>query len=132
MAAPTGAACERPAQHGMRRFLAPFASRDFRLLWSASTISLLGDGIWFVAIGWQTLTLSNSATALAVVWLAFTLPHIAMLLFGGVISDRLPRRRVLLAANVVSGVFVGAMAVLSLTGTLSIFSASSTATEVCV
>jgi len=121
MAAPTGAACERPAQHGMRRFLAPFASRDFRLLWSASTISLLGDGIWFVAIGWQTLTLSNSATALAVVWLAFTLPHIAMLLFGGVISDRLPRRRVLLAANIVSGVFVGAMAVLSLTGTLSIW-----------
>jgi DHA3 family tetracycline resistance protein-like MFS transporter len=105
----------------MRRFLVPFASRDFRLLWSASTISLLGDGIWFVAIGWQTLTLSNSATALAVVWLAFTLPHIAMLLFGGVISDRLPRRRVLLAANIVSGVFVGAMAVLSLTGTLSIW-----------
>lgn len=105
----------------MRRFLAPFASRDFRLLWSASTISLLGDGIWFVAIGWQTLALSNSATALAVVWLAFTLPHIAMLLFGGVISDRLPRRRVLLAANIVSGVFVGAMAVLSLTGTLSLW-----------
>jgi DHA3 family tetracycline resistance protein-like MFS transporter len=105
----------------MRRFLAPFASRDFRLLWSASTISLLGDGIWFVAIGWQTLALSNSATALAVVWLAFTLPHIAMLLFGGVISDRLPRRRVLLAANIVSGVFVGAMAVLSLAGVLSVW-----------
>jgi DHA3 family tetracycline resistance protein-like MFS transporter len=105
----------------MTRFLAPFASRDFRLLWSASTISLLGDGIWFVAIGWQTLALSNSATALAVVWLAFTLPHIAMLLFGGVISDRLPRRRVLLAANIVSGVFIGAMAVLSLAGALSIW-----------
>jgi MFS family permease len=105
----------------MRRFLAPFASRDFTLLWSASTISLLGDGIWYVAIGWQTLALSNSATALAVVWLAFTLPHIAMLLFGGVISDRLPRRRVLLAANIVSGVFVGSIAVLSLAGALSIW-----------
>lgn len=107
---------------GMRRFLAPFASRDFRLLWTASTVSLLGDGIWYVAIGWQTLALSNSATALAVVWLAFTLPHIAMLLFGGVISDRLPRRRVLLAANIVSGVFVGAIAVLSLAGVLSLWS----------
>ena len=105
----------------MRRFLAPFASRDFRLLWSASTISLLGDGIWYVAIGWQTLALSNSATALAVVWLAFTLPHIAMLLFGGVISDRLPRRRVLLAANIVSGIFVGSIAVFSLAGVLSIW-----------
>jgi DHA3 family tetracycline resistance protein-like MFS transporter len=105
----------------MRRFLAPFASRDFRLLWSASTISLLGDGVWYVAIGWQTLELSNGATALAVVWLAFTLPHIAMLLFGGVISDRLPRRRVLLGANVVSGIFVGTIAVLSLAGVLSIW-----------
>jgi DHA3 family tetracycline resistance protein-like MFS transporter len=116
-----GCRANDPTRHGMRRFLAPFASRDFRLLWSASTISLLGDGIWFVAIGWQTLALSNSATALAVVWLAFTLPHIAMLLFGGVISDRLPRRRVLLAANIVSGVFVGAMAVLSLAGVLSVW-----------
>jgi MFS family permease len=105
----------------MRRFLAPFASRDFRLLWSASTISLLGDGIWYVAIGWQTLALSNSATALAVVWLAFTVPHIAMLLFGGVISDRLPRRRVLLAANIVSGIFVGSIAVLSLAGALDLW-----------
>jgi len=95
--------------------------RDFRLLWTASTISLLGDGIWFVAISWQTLALSNSATALAVVWLAFTLPHIAMLLFGGVLSDRLPRRRVLLGANVVSGIFVGAIAVLSLAGVLSLW-----------
>ena len=105
----------------MRRFLAPFSSRNFRLLWSASTISLLGDGVWYVAIGWQTLALSNGATALAVVWLAFTLPHIAMLLFGGVLSDRLPRRRVLLGANVVSGIFVGSIAVLSLAGVLTIW-----------
>jgi MFS family permease len=105
----------------MRRLLAPFASRDFRLLWSASTISLLGDGVWYVAIAWQTLALSNRATALAVVWLAFTLPHIAMLLFGGVLSDRLPRRRVLLGANVVSGIFVGTIAVLSLAGVLTLW-----------
>ena len=105
----------------MKRFLAPFTSRDFRLLWSASTISLLGDGVWYVAIGWQTLALSNSATALAVVWLAFTLPHIAMLLFGGVLSDRLPRRRVLLGANIVSGIFVASIAALSLAGVLSVW-----------
>lgn len=105
----------------MKRFLSPFASRDFRLLWTASTISLLGDGVWYVAIGWQTLSVSNSATALAMVWLAFTLPHIAMLLFGGVLSDRLPRRRVLLGANIVSGIFVGAIAILSLGGVLSLW-----------
>ncbi len=105
----------------MRRFLAPFASRDFRLLWSASTISLLGDGVFYVAISWQTLALSNGATALALVWLAFTLPHIAMLLFGGVLSDRLPRRRVLLGANIISGIFIGAIAVLSLAGVLSLW-----------
>ncbi|HEY8107795.1 MAG TPA: MFS transporter, partial [Gaiellaceae bacterium] len=105
----------------MSRLLAPFASRDFRLLWTASTVSLLGDGIWYVAIAWQTLAVSDSATALAVVWLAFTLPHIAMLLFGGVLSDRLPRRHVLLGANIVSGIFVGAIAVLSLGGVLSLW-----------
>jgi DHA3 family tetracycline resistance protein-like MFS transporter len=105
----------------LSRLLAPFASRDFRLLWTASTISLLGDGVWYVAISWQTLVVSNSATSLALVWLAFTLPHIAMLLFGGVLSDRLPRRRVLLGANIVSGVFVGTIAALSLTGELTLW-----------
>jgi DHA3 family tetracycline resistance protein-like MFS transporter len=101
--------------------LAPLRHRDFRLLWSGMCVSLLGDGVFFVALAWQVYALSNVPTALAIVGIAMTVPTIAFLLIGGVISDRLDRRRVMLAADVVRGVVVGAIAVLSLTGALRLW-----------
>ncbi len=105
----------------MTLLLSPFRSRNFRLLWLATTVSLLGDGFYYVAVGWQTLALSNSATALSLVWLAFTLPHMLTLLLGGVLSDRLSRRQVLIGANLVSGGALAAIGVLSLAGTLRLW-----------
>ena len=42
--------------------LRPLASRDFALLWTGMTVSLLGDGIYSVAIAWQVYELSNAPT----------------------------------------------------------------------
>ena len=50
--------------------LRPLAIRDFALLWAGMTVSLLGDGIYFVTIAWQVYELSNAPTALAVVGIA--------------------------------------------------------------
>ena len=101
--------------------LAPLRHRDFRLLWSGMCISLLGDGVFFVALAWQVYALSNVPTALAIVGIAMTVPTIAFLLVGGVISDRLDRRRVMLTADLARGVAVGLIAVLSLTGALRLW-----------
>ena len=68
--------------------LRPLAIRDFALLWAGMTVSLLGDGIYFVTIAWQVYELSNAPTALAVVGIAWTLPLFLFLLVGGVVSDR--------------------------------------------
>jgi MFS family permease len=103
------------------RLLDPLRHRDFRLLWSGMSVSLLGDGIFFVALAWQVYALSNAPTALSVVGIAMTLPTIAFLLLGGVISDRLDRRRVMLAADVTRGVAVGMIAALSLAGVLRLW-----------
>jgi hypothetical protein len=46
------------------RFLEPLKLRDFALLWSAATVSLVGDGIYLVAVAWQTYEISNLPTAL--------------------------------------------------------------------
>jgi DHA3 family tetracycline resistance protein-like MFS transporter len=78
------------------RLLAPLRHRDFRLLWSGMCISLLGDGIFMVAMAWQVYELSNVPTALSVVSIAMTIPWIVCLLLGGVVSDRFDRRRVIL------------------------------------
>jgi MFS family permease len=103
------------------RLLAPLRHRDFRLLWSGMCVSLLGDGIFLVAMAWQVYALSNAPTALAVVGITMTIPTIAFLLLGGVVSDRLDRRRIMLATDVVRGLAVGLLALLSLTGSLELW-----------
>ncbi len=101
--------------------LAPLRLRDFRLLWVGMTVSLLGDGVFLVAIAWQVYELTNAPTALAVVGLAMTVPHVLFLLVGGVVTDRVDRRRVMLAADVVRGLAIGGMGYLSVTGSVELW-----------
>ena len=109
-----------PGGRGVRS-LAPLRHRDFRLLWTGMSVSLLGDGAFLVAMAWQVYALSNTPTALAMVGIAMTVPTIVLLLVGGVASDRFDRRRVLLAADATRAVAVGALAVLSITGALELW-----------
>ena len=62
------------------RILRPLRHRDFRLLWTGMTASLIGDGIFLVALAWQVYELSNVPTALSIVGVAMTLPQILFLL----------------------------------------------------
>jgi DHA3 family tetracycline resistance protein-like MFS transporter len=101
--------------------LTPLRERDFRLLWSAMCISLLGDGAFLVALAWQVYVLSDAPTALSVVGIAMTVPTILFLLVGGVASDRLDRRSILIAADVGRGAAVGMMAVLAVGGWLELW-----------
>ena len=103
------------------RVVRPFRSRDFVLLWAGTQVSLLGDGIYFVAIAWEVYRLSNDPGALSLVGVAWTVPHVAALLVGGAVSDRFERRRVMLASNVVSGLTIGTIAVLVLAGRVELW-----------
>ena len=49
-----------PAASAASGLLAPLRHRDFRLLWSGMCVSLLGDGIFLVAMAWQVYALSNA------------------------------------------------------------------------
>ena len=112
---------DRGQGFGRVGLLVPLRHRDFRFLWSGMCISLLGDGVFFVALAWQVYALSNVPTALAIVGIAMTVPTILFLLIGGVVSDRLDRRRVMLVADVARGFVVGAIAMLSLVGVLRLW-----------
>jgi MFS family permease len=112
---------DRPGGFSRVRMLTPLRHRDFRLLWSGMCISLMGDGIFLVAMAWQVYALSNAPTALSLVGIAMTVPTIMFLLLGGVVSDRLDRRRVMLAADLTRGIAVALLAVLSLTGLLELW-----------
>ena len=65
---------DRPGDFSRVRMLTPLRHRDFRLLWSGMCVSLMGDGIFLVAMAWQVYALSNAPTALALVGIAMTTP----------------------------------------------------------
>src|ERR1700756_4580321 len=89
-----------------------FGIRDFSLLWSGSTISLFGDGIYYVAIPWEVYHLSSSPAAYGLVGAAFSLPQVVLVLVGGVISDRLNRRTLMIGASLTSAVAIGVLGLL--------------------
>ncbi len=97
------------------------ANRDFRLLFAGRSVSLLGDGAFLVALAWQAYTLSNAPTALSFIGIAMTVPLIALLLFGGVVSDRHSRRRVMLLADLMRAVLLALLGALALSGTLKLW-----------
>jgi len=106
---------------GRLKIVQPLKLRDFSLLWAGMTVSMLGDGIYFVAIAWQVLRLSNAPTALSAVGVAWTIPQVVFLLIGGVVSDRLDRRTILLASDIVRGVAIGALGLLSVSGNIELW-----------
>jgi len=103
------------------RILRPLRHRDFRLLWTGMTASLIGDGIFLVALAWQVYEISNVPTALSIVGVAMTLPQILFLLIGGVVSDRFDRRWVMIAADAIRALSVAALGALSITEALELW-----------
>src|SRR5688572_11589234 len=85
-------------------------SRDFRLLWSGQTVSLIGNGAFFVAVGWRVTDLTGSASSLALVLLAMSLAMLTTRLIGGALADRHGRRRLMIVSDLVRAGFVGALA----------------------
>src|SRR5215217_3762759 len=99
----------------------PLRTRDYRLLVFGAVVSLLGDGFFFVALAWQVYDISNVPTALSFVGVAWTLPMIVFVLIGGAFSDRYDRRRLMIGADVIRGIAIGLMAVLSMTGQIQLW-----------
>src|SRR5215204_5578309 len=79
-------------------------NRDFRLLFGAQIISLLGGGVTTVGLALFAYQLTGGASATAVIGNALTLRILAFLLFSqpaGVIADRVSRKKILIAADVI-------------------------------
>ena len=102
---------------GPRRWPPPaLAVRSFRWYWVAQWPTLLGTWMQVVALGYLVFDITHSSTAVAAVAAADGLPAVMLSLLGGVLADRLPRRRILLATQSVLGLSSGTLAVLALTG----------------
>ena len=74
--------------------------------------------VFLVALAWQVYQLSNTPGALSLVGVAISAPQVAFLLLGGAVSDRMDRRRVMLASDVVRGLALLALGALTVSGGL--------------
>jgi MFS family permease len=101
---------------GLPDSLAVLRRRDFRLLFGAQAVSVIGDRIVAVALAFAVLELGGSASEVGIVLAARMLPMVGCLLVGGVAADRLSRRTVMVAADLVRVVSQGALAATVITG----------------
>ncbi|MBA2678659.1 MAG: MFS transporter, partial [Ktedonobacteraceae bacterium] len=81
---------------GPLRAFSALRHRNFRLFWCGQLISLIGTWMQTTGLAWLVLQLTHSAWLLGIVGALQFLPVLFLALFGGVLADRLPKRRVLL------------------------------------
>jgi MFS family permease len=102
-------------------YLRVLRHRDFRYLFLGQAASVTGDRVVAVALALFITQRTGSATDLGLVLGAQTLPLVALLLFGGVWADRLPRHRIMLWTDATRAVLHGVLAALILAGAVRIW-----------
>lgn len=101
--------------------LGVLVEREYRLLFAATLITSLGDAVATIALAFAVLDF-GSATDLGIVLAVRQGTSAALLVFGGVLSDRMARNRVLVGASLLQGVAQAAMAAFVLSGRASLAS----------
>lgn len=91
----------------------PLRIRNFRNLWLGSTVSLIGDQFYMVALPWLVLSLTGSSLALGTMMMAAALPRAVLMLMGGAVSDRFAPRNVMLVTTWARTFLVAVVAVLA-------------------
>lgn len=95
--------------------------RQFRIFYLGQLISLTGTWMQNVAQAWLVYRLSQSSLMLGMVAFAALLPVLLFGLVGGLLADRLPRRRLLVTVQTVAMVQALLLAVLALTGWIEVW-----------
>ena len=116
---PTGSSCvlmKQPWLQAVSDMLTPLHIHDFLLLFSGQLISSIGDAFYLVALPWFMLSNEGGAQALGVVLSAYGIPRAGVLLLGGLLSDHLRPRRLMLLADIARIFLTGILAVLMLQG----------------
>ena len=82
-----------------RERFGPLSERPFRLLWLGRTSSSIGDALIPVGLAFAVLRIGGGATGLGIVLAAYTIGRASFIAVGGVWADRLPRRAVMIGAD---------------------------------
>ncbi|MGA3194522.1 MAG: MFS transporter [Terriglobales bacterium] len=103
------------------RVFKAFQYRDFRLMWIGACTSSIGTWMQIVAQGWLIYRLSHSAFLLALDQFLGGIPIFLFSLIGGVVADRVERRRILLGSQWVQMASAGLLTILVATGRVHVW-----------
>lgn len=94
----------------------PLRVGNFRLLFVGQTISTLGDTFYAVALPWLVLTTGGNPQELGIILTGYGVSRLGTILLGGVLSDKIRPRRVMLIADAVRAVLVALLAITGIAG----------------
>ncbi|MBT2364743.1 MFS transporter [Streptomyces sp. ISL-10] len=95
--------------------------RNYRLFATGQVVSNTGTWMQRIAQDWLVLTLTGSASAVGITIALQFLPMLLFGLYGGVIADRMPKRRLLLVTQAAMGLTGLALAALTLSGHVQVW-----------
>ncbi len=98
-----------------------FRHRDYRLFWTGSLISLVGTWMQSTAQSYLVWELTGSALATGLTVLFFSLPSTLLSLLGGVVADRVDRRKLVLATQTVFMLQSAVLTLLTFMGAITVW-----------
>jgi len=109
----------------MRRWVddtfAALRTPNYRRYFAGQAVSLVGTWMQTVAQGWLVLELTGSGTALGMMAAAQFLPILLLAPYGGLLADRMDKRRLLIATQVALGSIALALGILVVTGVVQLW-----------
>jgi predicted MFS family arabinose efflux permease len=105
----------------LRRVFKAFQYRDFRLMWVGACTSSIGTWMQIVAQSWLIYRLSHSKFLLGLDQFLGGIPIFLFSLLGGVVADRVERRKILLASQYVQMASAALLTVLVATGQVHVW-----------
>lgn len=103
------------------RVLAPFRTREYRLLIAAVTLSIFAEGMWSVVMALQVIAIDNDPASLSLVATCLGVGLVAFVLVGGIAADRINQRTIIIAVETVNFLTVSTVAALGMLGALKIW-----------
>jgi MFS family permease len=104
-----------------RQTFASLSNRNYRRYLTGQSISLIGTWMQTIAQSWLVLQLTGSGTALGLVVALQTLPTLVLGPYGGVIADRIDKRRLMIGLQSVMGVLALVLGLLTITGAVQLW-----------
>lgn len=98
-----------------------FKNKNFLLLWLGQLVSMIGNRMHSLAVMWYVLNVTGSATKAGITMVFTILPNVILSPITGPLADRLDRKKIIVITDLINGLLVGIIAILTFTNNLELW-----------